>query len=87
MKFPFENAVWKNAFGIDIAEHCAADNPFPIDCATAKFRSGKYPRKINHGFFEMFYVLDGECFIEFDDETIHLKKQDVYIIVRPEESF
>lgn len=75
MKFSFENAVLKNAFGIDIAEYCGANNPFPIDCAVAKFCSGKYPQKINHNFHEMFYVLEGECFIEFDDETIHLKNR------------
>jgi mannose-6-phosphate isomerase-like protein (cupin superfamily) len=80
MKFPFENAKLKTVFGIDIVEHCAENNPFPIDCAIAKFRNGKYPWKINHGFHEMFYVLDGECFIEFEDESIHLKKQDVCII-------
>jgi hypothetical protein len=80
VKFPFENAVWKNAFGIDIAEHCVASNSFPIDCAIARFRNGKYPWKINHNFHEMFYILDGECFVEFDDGIIHLKKCDVYII-------
>jgi uncharacterized protein YjlB len=80
MKFPLEKAVWKNIFGIDIAEHCVANNQFPIDCAVAKFRNGKYPWKINHNFHEMFYVLEGECFIEFEDETVHLKKQDVHII-------
>jgi hypothetical protein len=80
MKFPFEKAVWKNAFGIDIAEHCVANNPFPIDCAVAKFRNNEYLWKINHNFHEMFYVLEGECFIEFENETVHLKKQDVHII-------
>jgi hypothetical protein len=80
MKFPFENAVWKNAFGIDIAEHCIANNPFPIDCAIAKFRSTRYPWKINYNFHEMFYVLDGEVRVEFKDEIVYLKKQDVHII-------
>jgi mannose-6-phosphate isomerase-like protein (cupin superfamily) len=80
VKFPFEKAIWKNAFGIDIVEHCVANNPFPIDCAIAKFRNNEYPWKINHNFHEMFYVLEGECFIEFDDETVHLKKQDVHVI-------
>jgi mannose-6-phosphate isomerase-like protein (cupin superfamily) len=80
MKFPLENTVLKSAFGIDIIEYCANHDSFPIDCAIAKFRNGGYPWKINHNFYEMFYVLDGECFIEFEDELIHLKKQDMYIM-------
>jgi mannose-6-phosphate isomerase-like protein (cupin superfamily) len=80
VKFPLENAIWKNVFGIDIAEYCTTNNHVPIDCAVAKFRNNAYPWKINHNFCEMFYVLNGECFIEFENETVHLKKQDVYII-------
>jgi mannose-6-phosphate isomerase-like protein (cupin superfamily) len=80
MRFQFENALWKKPFGLEIAEYCTANNPFPIDCAIAKFRNNKYPWKINHNFHEMFYVLDGECFIEFKDETVHLKKQDAHVI-------
>ncbi len=80
MKFPFDNAVLKNAFGIDIVEYSTDNSMFPLDCAISKFRDGKYPWKINHNFHEMFFVLDGTCFIEFEDELVHLKKQDVYII-------
>jgi mannose-6-phosphate isomerase-like protein (cupin superfamily) len=81
MKFPFENVTWKKANGVEIAEYCPLEkNPFPIDCAIAKFRNGVYPWKINHNFHEVFYILEGECFIEFEDESVHLKKQDVCVI-------
>ncbi|MDR1208203.1 MAG: cupin domain-containing protein [Holosporales bacterium] len=85
MKFTIEKIVWKNAFGIDIGEYFSSDNRLPNDCAIAKIRNGKYPRKINHGFYEMFYILDGECFIDLQDEVIQLKKQDVYVI-EPEQA-
>jgi hypothetical protein len=80
MKFPMATATWKEVFGMKIVEHCIKNNPFPIDCAVAYFRNDEYPCKINHGFYEMFFVLDGECFVEFEDTIEHLKKQDVLII-------
>jgi mannose-6-phosphate isomerase-like protein (cupin superfamily) len=75
-----ETAIVKNTLGIEITEYCSNITNLPIDCAIAKFRNGEYPQKINHNFYEMFYVLDGECFIEFEDERVHLKKHDVFIL-------
>jgi hypothetical protein len=80
MKFPFDTAVEKKSFGIKIMEHCIKNNPFPIDCAIVHLRDREYPCKINRGFYEMFYIIKGECFIIFEDEIIHLRKQDVHII-------
>jgi hypothetical protein len=80
MKFPFAKAVKKQPFGIEIIEHCISNNPFPIDCAIAYFRDKEYPCKINHGFHEMFFIIEGECFVEFEDEIVFLTKGDVNII-------
>ena len=45
------------------------NNPFPIDCAIVHFRNNTYPCKINRGFFEAFFVLEGECEIIFENDT------------------
>lgn len=81
MKFPMEKGVHKEAFGIDIIEFCSSDNTsFPLDGAVAYFRNNEYPCKINHGFYEMFYILDGECSVIFEDKIVNLKKGDMHII-------
>jgi len=79
MKFGYQSTEVKNAFGMDIIEY-GVDARYPIDCAIAKFRNSEYPWKINVGFYETFFVLDGGCFIEFDDEKITLEKHDFFII-------
>ncbi len=80
MKFSAEQGMHKKAFGIDIVELCSSNNPFPIDGAVAYFRNNEYPCKINHGFYEMFYILDGECSIVFEDKVVELKKGDMHVI-------
>lgn len=80
MKFSQKNAKIKEVYGMKIAEYCAGENPFPIDCAVAHFRNNRYPWKINHGFYETFFVLEGECTIEFKDETVKLSKHDFFVI-------
>lgn len=80
MKFSLNNANIGTHFGIEITDYCGKDNPFNMDCAIAKFRNKRYPWKINHNFQEMFFILEGECVIEFQNETIILEKGDVYII-------
>ena len=80
MKFPFENSVRKKIFGIEIVEYCGSDNLFPIDCAIAYFRNNKYPCKINHGFYEMFFILEGSCSVIFENSVVELQKNDMHII-------
>ena len=81
MKFGAQEVLELEAFGIKIKEYCMGkNNPFPIDCAIVHFRDNAYPCKINHGFFEAFFVLEGECEVVFEDETVHLCKHDFHII-------
>jgi len=80
MKFSSENTTTNTYFGIEITDYCGKNNPFHIDCAIAKFRNGKYPWKINHNYEEMFFVLDGDFTIDLENDTIILKKNDVYIM-------
>lgn len=82
MKFSYNDAIEKQAFGIKILEYYnkLSNASYPLDCAIAYFRSNEYPCKINHGFYEMFFIMNGECTIEFVDETINLQKFDMYII-------
>ena len=81
MKFSSENAIEKEVFGIKITEYCNPDNPFPIDCAVVHFRNNEYPCKINHNFYESFFVLEGQCSITFEDKkVIKLSKYDFFII-------
>ena len=80
MKFARKNINVKEAFGMKIDEYCEGKNPFPIDCAVVHFRDSRYPWKINHDFYETFFVLDGECTIEFEDEIITLEKHDFFVI-------
>jgi Uncharacterized conserved protein, contains double-stranded beta-helix domain len=63
-----------------IDEYCEGKHSFPIDCAVAHFRNSRYPWKINHGFYETFFVLEGTCTIEFENETITLSKHDFFVI-------
>ena len=80
MKFAQKDILVKEAFGMKIDEYCEGRNPFPIDCAVAHFRNSQYPWKINHGFYETFFVLEGECCIEFEDKTVTLSKHDFFVI-------
>ena len=80
MKFLQTDALVKEAFGMKIVEYCEGKNPFPIDCAVVHFRNNQYPWKINHGFYETFFVLEGECTIEFEDEIVLLSKHDFFVI-------
>ena len=80
MKFARNEAETKEAFGMKIVEYCEEKNPFPIDCAVVHFRKSQYPWKINHGFYETFFILDGECTIEFENETVQLSKHDFFVI-------
>ncbi len=80
MKFARKDAETKEAFGMEIVEYCNETNPFPIDCALVHFRKHQYPWKINHGFYETFFVLEGECIIEFENETVTLLKHDFFVI-------
>ena len=80
MKFALKDAEEKEAFGMKIDEYCEGKNPFPIDCAVVHFRNNQYPWKINHGFLETFFVLEGECTIEFEDEVVTLSKYDFFVI-------
>ena len=80
MKFSSQNCIKKECFGMKIFEYCCVDNRLPLDCAVVKFRNNKYPWKINHGFHEAFFILEGECFIEFENETVQLSKHDFFII-------
>lgn len=80
MKFSSQDCIKKECFGMKIFEYCRVDNRFPLDCAIVKFRNNKYPWKINHGFHEAFFILEGECFVEFENETVQLSKHDFFII-------
>ena len=80
MKFIQQDAKTKEVFGMKIDEYCEGGNTLPIDCAVVHFRNSHYPWKINHGFHETFFVLDGECTIEFEDETVTLSKYDFFVI-------
>ena len=80
MKFSQKDIVTKEAFGMKIDEYGEGKNPFPIDCAVVHFRNSRYPWKINHGFYEAFFVLEGTCTIEFENETVTLKKHDFFVI-------
>ena len=82
MKFSAQETLKLEAFGIQIEEYCKEkENPFPIDCAVIHFRDNEYPCKINHGFLETFFVLEGECEILFEDgSVVQLHKRDFYII-------
>ena len=82
MKFSAQKVLKQEAFGLQIEEYCEGnENPFPIDCAVVSFRDNEYPCKINHGFFETFFVLEGSCEILFEDGAIvSLHKHDFYII-------
>lgn len=84
MKFSKENTETKEAFGMKIVEYCGEKNPFPLDCAVVHFRNDQYPWKINHGFYETFFVLEGECTIEFENETVKLSKHD-FFVMEPEQ--
>lgn len=80
MKFGFNDSIEKEVFGIKILEYCGSENSFPIDCAIVRFRNNEYPCKINHDFYETFFVLEGECSIIFEDATVCLSKYDFFII-------
>ena len=81
MKFAAQEVLELEAFGIKIEEYCMGkDNPFPIDCAIVYFRNNVYPCKINYGFYEAFFVLEGECEIVFENETVQLSKHDFHVI-------
>ncbi len=82
MKFSAQEVLKLEAFGLQVEEYCEGkENSFPIDCAVVHFRNNEYPCKINHGFFEAFFVLEGEREILFEDETaVSLQKHDFYVI-------
>lgn len=80
MKFSKKDSLVKEAFGMKIVEYCEGEHRFPIDCAIVHFRNSQYPWKINHGFYETFFVLEGECTIDFENETVHLSKHDFFVI-------
>ena len=80
MKFAKADAEVKECFGMKIDEYCNRKNLFPLDCAVVHFRNNQYPWKINYGFHETFFVLEGECIIEFDNETVTLLKHDFFVI-------
>ena len=81
MKFSSQDCVRKECFGMEILEYCCNnENRTPLDCAVVKFRNNKYPCKINHGFYESFFILEGECFVEFENETVQLSKHDFFVI-------
>ncbi len=66
--------------GLTIDEYCKPDHPFPIDGAVAHFNNGECSWKTNKGFYELFYVIDGQLTIEHEDEKTMLEKGDMYII-------
>ena len=82
MKFSTQEVLKLETFGLQVEEYCEGkENPFPIDCAVVHFWNNEYSCKINHGFFEAFFVLEGECEILFEDETaVPLQKHDFYVI-------
>lgn len=81
MKFSSQDCVRKECFGMGILEYCYnSENYTPLDCAVVKFRNNRYPWKINHGFHEAFFILEGECFVEFENETVQLSKHDFFVI-------
>ena len=79
MKFSFKDVIEKNVFGMKIVEYSQSTS-IPIDCAIAYFRNSEYPCKVNHNFYETFFILNGECTIIFDDEEVTLSKNDFFII-------
>ena len=48
---------------MEIIEYCN-NSISPLDCVIAKFRNSAYPHKVNHGFHEAFFILEGECYVE-----------------------
>lgn len=82
MKFAKQNAYNKQVKdGFDILEYCHPDkHTFPLDGAVATINGAEYPSKINHGFFELFYVLEGTLTIEISGERVVLEAGDMYII-------
>lgn len=86
-KFSPDNANVKKGFGAEIREYCDRSNPFPISCALVRYRnSSGFPWKINHAFYESFFVINGECFIELEDETIKLNEGDFFVLA-PETAY
>ncbi len=80
MKFAKADVEIQECFGMKIDEYCVGKNPFPLDCVVVHFRNNQYPWKINHGFYEAFFVLEGECTIEFENDTVTLMKHDFFVI-------
>lgn len=80
MMFSQKGVKTKEVFGMKIDEYCEGGNTSSIDCAVAHFRNSRYPWKINHGFYETFFVLEGTCTIEFENETVTLAKHDFFVI-------
>lgn len=80
MKFSIDNMVCKQemeGFKVWEPEDRAR---FPLDGAYIKAEKCKYPPKINHGFYELFYIIKGTYFLNLNGEEIVLNKGDFYIL-------
>ena len=68
--------------GLVIGEYCTLSElgSLPIDGAIALFTSGQLGPKINRGFTELFFVLEGKLEIEMDNRRVVLEKEDLFIM-------
>lgn len=65
--------------GLDVYEYLK-DTTYPIDAAVAVFKNAKHPAKINKGFFELFYIIDGVLNIEINGKIEELNQGDVFMV-------
>ncbi|MDR1026568.1 MAG: cupin domain-containing protein [Lactobacillus sp.] len=79
MKFELKNAELKKFGNFEILEYPNRDK-FPLDGAVVKVKNGVYPKKINHGFYELFYVMKGYYDVEIDGNVTRVNEGDMFII-------
>jgi len=83
MKFSYDHAQrYAVSDYLEIVEYCSPKERLqvPLDGAVGYFKKGSFGPKVNTGFTELFFVLDGCLTIEIDTSVLHLKKEDMFIV-------
>lgn len=70
------------AENLEVFEYCniIESTEREMDGAIAYFKAGSFGPKINKGFTELFFMLEGELVIKLEGETFNLKKDDLFIM-------
>jgi mannose-6-phosphate isomerase-like protein (cupin superfamily) len=83
MKIIEKLAHSESRYGVQIFRYDFSSLNLPFDFVFAKFKKAYFPWKKNHGFYELFYVIEGDIEIIFEDDIEFVWARDIYII-KPE---